>query len=106
MAIERFVDFTLEVLAPAGIFCEVLPVAGRVRQGRPAIYQVNFQSSNDRPVSVAFEVLGLTGAVAVFSANPVALGPDGAGTTTMTIETAALPVAAPVALRLKVTATE
>ena len=106
MAIEKIVPFTLEVLAPADIFCEIIPATQAIRKGRLAVYQINLQSLNDIAMSVALEVLSLVGATAVFGANPVALAGNAAGATTLTIDTTGMAVAAPVALQLKVTATE
>lgn len=59
MAIEKNIPFTLEVLPPADLFCEISPVSLAVRRGNPAVFTVTLRSLNDLAGTVSLEVQGL-----------------------------------------------
>ena len=101
MAIEKLINFTLEVLAPQDIFLTFSPMALAVRKGGLAVFDITVQALNDFSGPVNFALEGLpAGTDYDFSVNPV----ETSGTSVLTIDTTNLPVAGPLALVLRVTA--
>jgi hypothetical protein len=101
MAIEKIINFTLEVLAPQDIFLAFEPLALAVRKGSMAVFNITVTALNGFVGPVNFALEGLpVGTTYSFSINPV----QTSGTSALTIDTATLPVAGPIALVLRVTA--
>jgi hypothetical protein len=101
MAIEKIINFTLEVLAPQDIFLTFDPLVSAVRKGALAVFNITVSAVNGFVGPVNFALEGLpVGTVYSFSVNPV----QTSGTSVLTIDTTNLPVAGPLALVLRVTA--
>jgi len=74
MTIEKQLTFSLEVLAPANIFCEVSPISLSVRKGHPANFQITIQSLEDFAGLVGMSLSGLgAGMLATFGESSFAL---------------------------------
>jgi hypothetical protein len=101
MAIEKIINFTLEVLPPADLFCEVVPLAQAVRIGRVAHYTVNLRSLEDFAGTVDITVEGLPVALS-FSTTLTA---GGEAAVPVDIDTTALSARA-YSLTLRVVGTE
>lgn len=89
MAIEKTVNFTLEVLAPEGIFLSITPLSAKVRQGHLAIFDIVANGENDYTGNIYLSVTGLPSGVA-FSLTPAVIATS--GTSTLTIDTSAVEV--------------
>lgn len=103
MAIEKTVNFTLEVLAPADIFLSFDPMALAVRQGRMAVFNIVANGINGFVGNISFALEGIPAGVDYdFSVNPIVTS----GTSVLSIDTADLPVGPPLPLVLRVSGVE
>jgi len=101
MAIEKIINFSLEVLAPADLFCEIAPLAQGIRQGRVALYTLTIRSLNEFAGAVDIVLSGLP----VAQSYAATLASGGEVAVPISIDTAAL-AAQPYALVLTVVGTE
>lgn len=90
MAIEKTINFTLEVLAPSDITVGIVPVTQSVRLGKVASYIVNLASVEGFAGAVDLTITGLP-AVLSYATTLVA---GGAAAVPVDIDTAGLSVQA------------
>lgn len=89
MSIQSSVNFTLEVLAPEGIFLSVTPLASQVRQGHLAIFDIVTNGVNDYTGNIYLSVIGIPSGVS-YTLTPAVVVTS--GTSTLTIDTSAIGV--------------
>lgn len=86
---SKTVDFTLEVLAPPDWFLSILPVAGSVVKGSPAIFDVTSRAEGGFVGSLSLSIVGLpSGVVATITPQIIVQN----GTSRISIPTDALPI--------------
>ena len=103
MAIEKQINFTLEVLAPADIFLSLTPLSLAVRQGRLAVFNIAVDALNGFTGMVELSLEGLPAGVG-YSFTPQIL--DTEGESELSIDTTELAVGVTYPLVLKAVATE
>lgn len=86
MAITKTVNFTLEVLPAADLFCEVSPVYLGVRKGGVAVFTITVRSVNDFAGTVDLTVTGLASPITASAA----LAAGGTANLPVSIDTAAI----------------
>ena len=101
MAIEKIINFTLQVLAPTDIGVSIVPVTQSVRLGKIAAYVINLASLEGFAGSVDMTITGLP--TPLVYATTLAAG--GTAAVPVSIDTTPLAVQ-PYALTLTVVGTE
>jgi hypothetical protein len=95
---EKFVNFSLEVVAPPGWFLSLAPLALRVVKGDPATFTVTATAKGGYVSDLALSILGLpAGVSAVITPSTIPQN----GTAVVTIPTADIPEDSKLDLQLK-----
>ena len=95
---EKFVSFSLEVVAPPNFFLTIAPLALSVIQGADASFTVTATAKGGYASNLALSILGLPAGVAA-TVTPSTIPPT--GTATVRIPTSAIPEGTILALQLK-----